>query len=111
MLMECKVITYTLGVPLAIIFSSHFVVPVLYPLKLISINEYIELRFKSKLLRLVIVLNYNIYGLLLVYFLTFSCGLVAYASYAGCDPMALGIITKKDQIMTYFVTDKLSFIP
>ncbi|KAB7503157.1 Sodium-coupled monocarboxylate transporter 2 [Armadillidium nasatum] len=245
-----QIITYTLGVPLAIIFSSHFVVPVLYPLKLISINEYIELRFKSKRLRLVMflvteifilafssiclysstialssvtnlstlsnifilgvggikaviwtdvfqftvmmigmitilavgcaqvggfietlhiasgggrleifnmnpspfvrhtfintipcgffyflqmysvdqvntqricavnstknakrVLNYNIYGLLLVYFLTFSCGLVAYASYVGCDPMALGIITKKDQIMTYFVTDKLSFIP
>ncbi|KAB7499757.1 Sodium-coupled monocarboxylate transporter 1, partial [Armadillidium nasatum] len=37
--------------------------------------------------------------------------LAIYATYAGCDPMALGKIKKKDEIMPYFVMDKLSLIP
>ncbi|RXG58457.1 Sodium-coupled monocarboxylate transporter 2, partial [Armadillidium vulgare] len=53
------------------------------------------------------VLKDNIYGQLFMYVLTFSCGLVAYSTYAGCDPMALGLIKKKDQILPYFVIDKL----
>ncbi|KAB7494029.1 Sodium-coupled monocarboxylate transporter 2 [Armadillidium nasatum] len=57
------------------------------------------------------VLKYNIYGKLFTYVLTFSSGLVAYSTYAGCDPMALGLIKKKDQILPFFVIDKLSFIP
>ncbi|KAB7498862.1 hypothetical protein Anas_05557, partial [Armadillidium nasatum] len=40
-----------LGVVLAIIFSSYLIIPVLHPLKLTSINEYLLLRFKSKELR------------------------------------------------------------
>ncbi|RXG73879.1 Sodium-coupled monocarboxylate transporter 1 [Armadillidium vulgare] len=57
------------------------------------------------------VLKYNFYGKLFMYVLTFSCGLVAYSTYAGCDPMALGLIKKKDQILPYFVIDKLRVIP
>ncbi|KAL7645183.1 UNVERIFIED_CONTAM: hypothetical protein RMT77_003568 [Armadillidium vulgare] len=57
------------------------------------------------------VLKYNMYGQLFMYLLIFSCGLVAYATYAGCNPMALGIIKKKEQIMPYFIMDKLGFIP
>ncbi|RXG60461.1 Sodium-coupled monocarboxylate transporter 1 [Armadillidium vulgare] len=57
------------------------------------------------------VLTYNIYGMILIYFLIFVGGLVAYATYQGCDPMALGIIEKKEEIMTFFLIDKLSFIP
>ncbi|KAL7630720.1 UNVERIFIED_CONTAM: hypothetical protein RMT77_019071 [Armadillidium vulgare] len=57
------------------------------------------------------VLSYNIFGMLLILSLIFASGVVAYATYAGCDPMALGIITKKEEIIPYFVMDKLSFIP
>ncbi|KAL7643195.1 UNVERIFIED_CONTAM: hypothetical protein RMT77_006485 [Armadillidium vulgare] len=57
------------------------------------------------------VLTYNIFGMVFIYFLIYTGGLIAYAAYEGCDPMALGIIKEQEQIMPYFVADKLSFIP
>ncbi|RXG71768.1 Sodium-coupled monocarboxylate transporter 1 [Armadillidium vulgare] len=56
---------FTTGIPFAVLFSSHFILPVLYPLKLTSINEYIELRFKSKRLRFVMFLATMVYVLAL----------------------------------------------
>ncbi|CAL8077557.1 unnamed protein product [Orchesella dallaii] len=35
-------------------------------------------------------------------------GIVIFANYAGCDPITLGFITKKDQIAPYFVLEFLS---
>ncbi|KAL7636005.1 UNVERIFIED_CONTAM: hypothetical protein RMT77_013823 [Armadillidium vulgare] len=55
-------------------------------------------------------ISYNIFGIAFMYFLIFSCGVVAYSTYVGCDPMALGIIKKKEQIIPYFVMDKLNYI-
>ncbi|RXG63018.1 hypothetical protein Avbf_07662 [Armadillidium vulgare] len=49
-----QISTTAFGPPLAILFSSYLILPVLFPLRLTSINEYIELRFKSKRLRFVI---------------------------------------------------------
>ncbi|RXG58581.1 Sodium-coupled monocarboxylate transporter 2 [Armadillidium vulgare] len=57
------------------------------------------------------VISYNAFGIFFIYFLIFFAGLAAYANYAGCDPMALGIIKRKEEIIPYFVMDKLSFIP
>ncbi|RXG73972.1 Sodium-coupled monocarboxylate transporter 1 [Armadillidium vulgare] len=57
------------------------------------------------------VLDYNIYGMFVIYFFIFTGGLIAYSSYAGCDPLALGIIKRKEEIMTHFIGDKLGFIP
>ncbi|RXG70419.1 hypothetical protein Avbf_08824 [Armadillidium vulgare] len=51
-----QISTSILSCPLAIIISSQLILPILYPLKLISINEYIEVRFKSKQLRFTIFL-------------------------------------------------------
>ncbi|RXG52815.1 Sodium-coupled monocarboxylate transporter 2 [Armadillidium vulgare] len=45
-----------------------------------------------------------------MYFLILSCGVVAYSTFAGCDPMAMGIIKKKEQIIPYFVMNKLNYI-
>ncbi|KAB7502629.1 Sodium-coupled monocarboxylate transporter 2, partial [Armadillidium nasatum] len=56
------------------------------------------------------VISYNIFGITFMYFLIFSVGVVAYSTFAGCDPMALGIIKKKEQIIPYFVMDKLNYI-
>ncbi|KAL7632128.1 UNVERIFIED_CONTAM: hypothetical protein RMT77_017552 [Armadillidium vulgare] len=55
-------------------------------------------------------ITYNIFGICLMYSLIFSCGVVAYSTYVGCDLMALGIIKKKEQIIPYFVMDKLNYI-
>ncbi|KAB7493711.1 hypothetical protein Anas_08274 [Armadillidium nasatum] len=57
------------------------------------------------------VLKFNLIGKFAMSCLIFFCGLVIYATYAGCDPMALGKIKKKDGIMPYYVMDKLSLIP
>lgn len=64
-----------------------------------------------KILHISRVLDHNMYGMFVIYFLIFTGGLIAYASYAGCDPMALGIIKRKEEIMTHFISDKLTFIP
>lgn len=43
--------------------------------------------------------------------LTMIAGLVLFATYEGCDPLAAGLITKKDQILPFYVMDRLSSIP
>ena len=37
-------------------------------------------------------------------------GLVVFANYADCDPLKAGVLTKKDQIIPYYVMDKLGHI-
>ncbi|KAL7631112.1 UNVERIFIED_CONTAM: hypothetical protein RMT77_018589 [Armadillidium vulgare] len=57
------------------------------------------------------VISFNVFGVIFLMIPIYFAGLVVFANYAGCDPMALGKIKKKDEIMPYFVMDKLSFIP
>ncbi|XP_037787388.1 sodium-coupled monocarboxylate transporter 1-like [Penaeus monodon] len=47
----------------------------------------------------------------LIVSLTMIAGLVMFATYEGCDPLAAGLITKKDQILPFYVMDRLSSIP
>ncbi|CAG0891699.1 unnamed protein product [Darwinula stevensoni] len=37
-------------------------------------------------------------------------GLVVFANYANCDPLKAGVLTKKDQIIPYYVMDKLGHV-
>lgn len=48
---------------------------------------------------------------MLLYILAAFTGLVLFATYEGCDPLAAGLITSKDQILPFFVMDKLSAAP
>lgn len=41
---------------------------------------------------------------------TSLAGLVIYANYRGCDPLLAGRITKRDQLLPYFVMDKVGHI-
>ncbi|XP_047469107.1 sodium-dependent multivitamin transporter-like [Penaeus chinensis] len=43
--------------------------------------------------------------------LTMLAGLGMFATYEGCDPLAAGLITKKVQILPFYVMDRLSSIP
>ncbi|XP_042863379.1 sodium-coupled monocarboxylate transporter 1-like [Penaeus japonicus] len=47
----------------------------------------------------------------LIVSLTMIAGIVMFATYEGCDPLAAGLITKKDQILPFYVMDQLSVIP
>ncbi|XP_042240978.1 sodium-dependent multivitamin transporter-like [Homarus americanus] len=42
--------------------------------------------------------------------LAIFAGLVIFATYEGCDPLAAGLIAHKDQILPFFVMDRLSSI-
>ncbi|XP_069960648.1 sodium-coupled monocarboxylate transporter 1-like [Cherax quadricarinatus] len=57
--------------------------------------------------RMIIAVQVGLYILWVV--LLFS-GLVAYATYRDCDPLTSGKIEKRDQILTFLVTDKLNYI-
>ncbi|KAK3865008.1 hypothetical protein Pcinc_029361 [Petrolisthes cinctipes] len=50
-------------------------------------------------------------GLWVLWVLFFFSGLVAYATYSTCDPLAAGYINKADQILPYLVVQKLSHLP
>jgi hypothetical protein len=43
--------------------------------------------------------------------LVICTGVSIFATYAGCDPILLGDITKADQIVPYFFIKELAWIP
>ncbi|XP_063863929.1 sodium-coupled monocarboxylate transporter 1-like [Scylla paramamosain] len=49
-----------------------------------------------------------LFGMAALWIVFFLSGLVAYASYADCDPLTAGLIQKPDQIIPFLVTDRLS---
>ncbi|CAL4068790.1 unnamed protein product [Meganyctiphanes norvegica] len=53
----------------------------------------------------------NVFGVVLIWSLIYLSGLVVFAVYADCDPLTEGLIDKTDQIMVYFVVDKLGYLP
>ncbi|XP_037079494.1 sodium-coupled monocarboxylate transporter 1-like [Pollicipes pollicipes] len=38
------------------------------------------------------------------------CGLAIFATYADCDPLRMGLIERKDQLVPYFVLDQMSYL-
>ena len=50
----------------------------------------------------------NLAMLLTLYSCVYYMGLSIFAVYAGCDPMATGDISSPDQILPYYIIDKLS---
>ena len=62
--------------------------------------------------------NVHVFRALLINFVAFAClnfllylaGLAAFAAYQGCDPYVLGRVVRKDEVLPFFVTDRMSFI-
>ncbi|KAL7643194.1 UNVERIFIED_CONTAM: hypothetical protein RMT77_006484 [Armadillidium vulgare] len=47
---------------------------------------------------------------LLMFIPIFGEGVVAYVAYNGCDPFVRGLIKDKEEIIPYFVVDRLNFL-
>lgn len=47
----------------------------------------------------------------ILFSLSWIVGMVIYSTYHLCDPLAFGYIQKIDQILPFYVEDKLSYIP
>ncbi|CAG2165232.1 unnamed protein product [Oppiella nova] len=56
-------------------------------------------------------LYWNVLGVVLFILMSITCGMVIYAKYHACDPVTLGLITRHDQLMPYYVMDTLSQYP
>ncbi|XP_018019225.2 sodium-coupled monocarboxylate transporter 1 [Hyalella azteca] len=59
------------------------------------------------LARVRLVLFLNAFGLIVLMGILFFTGLAIFAVYAGCDPITLGYISQKDQLLPYYVMDYL----
>ncbi|XP_071532402.1 sodium-coupled monocarboxylate transporter 1-like [Panulirus ornatus] len=93
-------------------FFSTFVFGFYLMIKSIGFNQTVYQRFASVRTlqisqRLCIFFLLGLYCLWTVFFFS---GLVAFATYSDCDPLTSGKIEKKDQIIPYLVTDKLSHL-
>ena len=47
----------------------------------------------------------------ILFSLSWVVGMVIFANYADCDPLSLGYISKYDEIVPFYVEDKLSYMP
>ncbi|XP_045132787.1 sodium-coupled monocarboxylate transporter 1-like [Portunus trituberculatus] len=91
-------------------FLSTFVLGFYIFLNTVGLNSTMFQRFASvstvqTAVRLNVFFLFGMAGLWIIFFLS---GLVAYASYADCDPLTAGLIQKPDQIIPFLVTDRLS---
>lgn len=53
----------------------------------------------------------NIPLIFIFFSLSWLCGMVIYATYVNCDPLQEGFIKKADEILIFYVEDRLSFLP
>ncbi|XP_071547718.1 sodium-coupled monocarboxylate transporter 1-like isoform X2 [Panulirus ornatus] len=58
-----------------------------------------------------IVMVMNAIGVIILLSLINYAGLVVFSVYVDCDPLMAGYIEKADQILVYFVVDKLGYLP
>ncbi|XP_054159523.1 sodium-coupled monocarboxylate transporter 1-like [Oppia nitens] len=79
-----------------------------YCVKQAQVQRYISMESAAKAKR---TLYWNLPGLILLCVLAIMCGMVIYAKYHDCDPITLGLISRHDQLMPYFVMDTLAKYP
>ncbi|XP_037079495.1 sodium-coupled monocarboxylate transporter 2-like [Pollicipes pollicipes] len=79
---------------------SMLFVPIFYRCSITTVYEYLE--FRACLLNAPATILYK----------TLACltGLAIFATYADCDPLKMGLIEKKDQLVPYFVLDQMAHI-
>ncbi|RXG51287.1 Sodium/iodide cotransporter [Armadillidium vulgare] len=56
------------------------------------------------------VLKISVVGFTLLYIFLYLASVIAYASYAGCDPVLEGRIDVYNQIFSFYIIDKLNYI-
>jgi SSS family transporter len=73
-----------------------------------QVQRYCSMRSKERARK---TLYWNIPPVVAIAVLAVWCGIVIYAKYKDCDPVALKIIDRPDQLMPYFVMETMSHIP
>ncbi|KAF0307766.1 Sodium-coupled monocarboxylate transporter 1 [Amphibalanus amphitrite] len=88
-------------------FGTLFLWTTVFGVNQTSIQRYISLP-TLKAARIACLLN----APATVLYTTLACltGLAIFATYAECDPLKVGLVEKKDQLVPYFVLDQMSYL-
>lgn len=91
----------------SLVIGGTFTLLTLFAANQMSIQRYISMKtLRQAQIALLLNVPFNIVSIVL-YTLA---GLILYSTYAGCDPVKTGKITKNDQLLPYFVMDKLGVV-
>ncbi|XP_063989172.1 sodium-coupled monocarboxylate transporter 1 [Diachasmimorpha longicaudata] len=72
------------------------------------VQRYCSMSSKSKVVKTMMA---NMPVITVLFSLSWVVGMVIYASYVDCDPLKSGYISKFDEIVPFYVEDKLSYLP
>ncbi|KAK4321924.1 hypothetical protein Pmani_007306 [Petrolisthes manimaculis] len=106
-----KAVVYTDVLQTLLMFGGVLVVVILCCIELGSVANVIDIADQGQRLEFFKLCWFFLVGLWVLWVLFYFSGMVAYATYSTCDPLAAGYITKADQILPYLVIHKLSHLP
>ncbi|XP_043267200.1 sodium-coupled monocarboxylate transporter 2 isoform X1 [Venturia canescens] len=72
------------------------------------VQRYCSMSSRSKVVKTMMT---NMPVITILFSLSWVVGMVIFANYADCDPLSLGYISKFDEIVPFYVEDKLAYLP
>ncbi|KAB7502994.1 Sodium-coupled monocarboxylate transporter 1 [Armadillidium nasatum] len=106
-----KAVVYTDVVQTLIMFIGILAVIIVVCIELGGVGAVFDIAEKGERIEIFKLCVMFFVGLVVLWSLFYFTGLVAYAAYADCDPLATKQIEKPDQIVPFLVADKLKHLP